>query len=127
MNLTTKVKVKKFSNGDYSYTVVKVNDIPELEEILPKLDQIKQWCVDLITNKTNDLIHIKTTEEVFNTILKRIYFKCGKRVEKRVFGSWAIPMKKGNYFFEDIDKIIIRFEEIRMDTFVITFKKKENE
>lgn len=127
MDFSTRLKVKRNpTTGAYSETLIRVNQIKELSKFLPYDDQIREWATAVIMGKTYDKINIKLKEDIFDEIIKKMYFLCGKRIEKYQSGVWKIPMKKGSYFYETINKIVLKSEKLRTDIIVITFKENKD-
>ena len=90
---------------------------------MPTQVEFVEWFRDILQRlqskqikeiREEDLIHVKTTEEQFEKIVKKLYFKIGKSIEKedKETQTYRIPMKRNSYFYESIDKILISSEEL---------------
>ena len=120
MKFDTLLKVKRnVSSGLYSYTRLNINDISIVADLLPTDIQIAQWSYETIHSGSFDPIHIKVTDGLFDDIIKSLYMKVGKKIEKHNKNLWRIPVKNGNVFFENIDKLILRSKELNLNIIVI--------
>lgn len=124
MRFYTVIKSKKNPlSMEYSYSKINLSDIESILEIMPTQAEFVEWFRDILQRlqskqikeiREEDLIHVKTTQEQFEKIVKKLYFKIGKSVEKedKETKTYKIPMKKNSYFYESIDKILISSEEL---------------
>jgi hypothetical protein len=112
-------------SGGESYSRVNIENIKIIEDLIPEDRDIAVWAIDsynkLMTNQDAGLIHIKVKEDLFIEIIKNLYKKVGKSVMLYQEGSFLfkIPLKKGNSFFEYIQKVILFSEELRSEVIQI--------
>lgn len=125
MTYHTVIMSSKTIDGETKSSKINIKGIKEIEELLPDQDGLRLWMQETVLKSRAglpvDLIHIKVIPELYEKIIKKVYFKIGKNVEllKDSKVTFRIPVKSNNVFFEDIIQLVLFSNQLRTPIIVI--------